>query len=127
MDEIREILKQLQEKKLSIEESEKLLRANLIEQVGDLAKLDIFRKTRIGVPEVIYAQNKDSQMLKEIINSLLEKKKFAIITRYTKEQKEIILKNIERTDNFDIEINDLGKIIIIKEKSFNLTRKKWIV
>ena len=127
MDEIREILKQLQEKKLSIEESEKLLRANLIEQVGDLAKLDIFRKTRIGVPEVIYAQNKDSQMLKEIINSLLEKKKFAIITRYTKEQKEIILKNIERTDNFDIEINDLGKIIIIKEKSFNFTRKKGIV
>ena len=49
MNDINEILKQLLEKKCSIEEAEKLLRANLIEEVGDVAKLDIFRKTRTGI------------------------------------------------------------------------------
>ena len=127
MDEILDILKRFQEKKLSIEEAEKLLRANVIEQVGDLAKLDIYRKIRTGVPEVVYAQNKDSQMLNSIINSFLEKKKFAIISRYTHEQKEVIIKDFEKKDKYDVEVNDLGKIFIIKEKSFNFIKKRGIV
>jgi len=127
MDEIREILKRLQENNCSIEEAEKLLRANLIEQVGDFAKLDLFRKIRTGIPEVIYAQNKDSLMLKEIILSFLKSKRFAIISRYTEKQRDFILNSIERKENYDIEVNDIGKIIIIKEKSFNFVKKKGIV
>jgi len=127
MDEIREILKRLQENSCSIEEAEKLLRANLIEQVGDFAKLDLFRKIRTGIPEVIYAQNKDSLMLKEIILSFLKSKRFAIISRYTEKQRDFILNSIERKENYDIEVNDIGKIIIIKEKSFNFVKKKGIV
>ena len=127
MDEIREILKRLQENSCSIEEAEKLLRANLIEQVGDFAKLDLFRKIRTGIPEVIYAQNKDSQMLKEITLSFLKTKRFAIISRYNEKQRDFILNSIERKENYDIEVNDIGKIIIIKEKSFNFVKKKGIV
>ena len=44
MSEINEILSKLLERKISLEEAENLLKANLIEEVGDLAKLDIFRK-----------------------------------------------------------------------------------
>ena len=44
MDEMKEILKKVQEKKITIEEAERLLRADMIEHVGDLAQLDIFRK-----------------------------------------------------------------------------------
>ena len=61
MDELKEILKKFENKEITIEEAEKLLRANLIEQVGDIAQLDIFRKTRTGIPEVIFAQNKELQ------------------------------------------------------------------
>jgi len=123
MDEMREILKKVQEKKISIEEAERLLRADLIEQVGDLAQLDIFRKTRTGVPEVIYAQNKEPRMVLEIINSFLNKNKFAIISRYTQEQKVLIKNNFEKNDKYEIEINELAKIIIIRENSFNFTKK----
>ena len=100
------------------------MRANLIEQVGDVAKLDIFRKTRTGVPEVIYAQNKDSQILTDIINSFLQNKKFAIISRYTKEQKDFILEYYKGNNKLDIEINNLGKVIIIKEKTHTFVEKK---
>ena len=123
MDEIREILKKFQDKTLSLEDAEKLLRANLIEQVGDVAKLDVFRKTRTGIPEVIYAQNKNSQILIDIINSFLQNKKYAIISRYTNEQKDFIIKNYKENNKIDIEINDLGKLIIIKEKTHTFVEK----
>ena len=71
MGNIRDILKELLEKKCTIEEAEKLLKANLIEDVGSLAKLDIFRKTRTGVPEVIYAEKKDTQLLIDIISTFI--------------------------------------------------------
>lgn len=123
MDELKEILKKCQEKEITIEEAEKLLRADMIERVGDLAQLDIFRKARTGVPEVIYAQNKDPQMVIEIIKSFIKKNEFAIISRYTQEQYVLITKNFESKD-YNIEANELGKIIIIKEKSFNFVEKK---
>ncbi len=124
MDDMREILKRVQEKKISLEEAEKLLRADLVEQVGDLAQLDIFRKTRIGVPEVIFAQNKDPLMVLDIINSFLNHKRFAIVSRYTPEQADLMKKTYEKNDKYEIEINDLAKIVIIREKSFNFITKK---
>ena len=53
MENIREILQKLLTGQCNIEETEKLLKANRIEEVGELAKLDIFRKDRTGIVEVI--------------------------------------------------------------------------
>jgi len=124
MDEdIKEILKNLLENKCSLDEAEQLLKANLIENVGDLAQLDLFRKTRTGTPEVIFALNKEPYILIDIINALLKTKDFAIVSRYTEEQKELIYKTLENNGDYIIEINHLGKIIIIKEKAYNFPKK----
>ncbi len=127
MTNIKDILKQLIDKKLSIEDAEKFLKANLIEEVGDLAKLDIFRKMRTGVPEVIYSESKSPQMVLNITNSFLKTKKFAIISRYNEKQKELIVKSFEENEKYNIKINELGKIIIIKETSFNFVKKGGII
>ncbi|MFW9899281.1 MAG: nickel pincer cofactor biosynthesis protein LarB [Candidatus Thorarchaeota archaeon] len=127
MDNIKEILLKLLEKEYSIEEAEKLLKANLVEDIGNLAKLDVFRKTRTGVPEVILAQNKEPQTIIDIIERFLKTNKFAIISRYIERQREIIIETFGNEVKYDIEINELGKIIIIKEKSFNFTKKGGIV
>lgn len=127
MDDIRNILKRLLDSEISIEKAERFLRANLIEQVGDLAKLDLFRNIRTGVPEVIFAQNKDPQMLLEISTRFLKKQNFAIISRYTDIQKDLIVKNLKINNNYIMEINELGKIIVITEKSFNFKKKGGIV
>jgi len=126
MDDMKNILKELIEEKISIEEAEKLLKANLIEDVGELAKLDVFRKTRTGVPEVIYAQSKNAQVVIEIVSSFLKSKKFAIISRYDEEQENLIIKTFKNND-YDVLINDLGKIIVVKEKSFDFERKNGVV
>ena len=123
MDDIREILNRLLKKECSVEEAEKLLKANAIEEVGDLAKLDIFRERRTGIVEVIYAENKPAQVTIEIIHSFLKKNRFAIVSRYKEEQKNLIFKEFEKKDGLSIDLNDLAKIMIIKEKSFAFQRK----
>jgi hypothetical protein len=123
MDEISEILKKLLNKEISQQEAEKLVRANLIEQVGELAQLDIFRKTRTGVPEVIFAQNKATLLLIDIIASFLKNKQFAVISRYSIDQKEEIHKKFGVNKLYDLAVNELAKIIIVKEKKFNFPKK----
>lgn len=127
MSDIKDILAKLLEKKMSIEEAERLLRANHVEEVGDLAKLDIFRKIRTGTPEVIFAQNKEPEMVIEITKMFLQSKQFAIISRYNEDQKILIDKTFEKAENYDIDINDLGKILVIKEKSYEFPKKDGIV
>lgn len=127
MSDIKDILTKLLEKKMSIEEAERLLRANHVEEVGDLAKLDIFRKIRTGTPEVIFAQNKEPEMVIEITKKFLQSKQFAIISRYNVDQKILIDKTFEKAENYDLDINDLGKILVIKEKSYEFPKKSGIV
>jgi len=127
MVDIKDILKQLIENKCSLEDAEKLLKARHIEEVGDLAKLDIFRKTRIGIPEVIYAQKKTSQMLIDISGPFLKLNKFVVISRYNEGQKNELLKIFGENDKYDVDTNDLGKIMIIKEKPFEFPNKGGII
>jgi len=127
MDNIREILNKLLEKKCTVEEAEKFLKANLIEEVGDLAKLDIFRKTRTGVVEVVYAENKTPQMVSDIANSFLKTNRFTIISRFNEEQNQFLKKEFENSDNYVLKTNELAKIMIIKEKDFEFQKKGGVV
>ncbi len=101
-----------------------MLKANLIEEVGDLAKLDIFRKIRTGVVEVIYAENKTPQMVLDITNSFLDTKNYAIISRYTAEQEILLNEQFKNEQDLSIKTNQLAKIIIITRKPFEFARKK---
>jgi len=127
MSEIKNILTKLIEKKISIDEAEKLLQANLIEEVGDLAKLDIFRKTRTGTPEVIFAQNKEPQIVIDIINAFLGKNKYAIVSRYKEEHYKLINKTFGSNEEYVIEVNGLGKIIIVRERVYSFPSKGGII
>ena len=123
MSNIREILQKLLNNTCSIEDAEKLLKANIIEEVGDLAKLDVFRKLRTGIVEVIYAENKNPEMLIHIINSFLERNKFAIISRYKEDSINLIKVKYTHDEEYDMEINELAKIVIIKNKGFEFASK----
>jgi NCAIR mutase (PurE)-related protein len=80
-----------------------------------------------GTPEVIFAQNKDPQVLIDITSGFLKNKKFAIISRYNEEQKDLILRNFRNNGDYIIDINELGKIIVIKDISYDFPKKGGIV
>lgn len=127
MENIRDVLNKLIEKKCSVEEAEKLLKANLIEEVGDLAKLDVFRKLRTGIVEVIYAENKSPDVLIEIVKSFLKRNKFAIISRYKEEQLQLIKKTYLNNQQYEMDINDQAKTMIIKSDKFQFEKKGGII
>ena len=66
-------------------------------------------------------------MVIEITKKFLQSKQFAIISRYNEDQKILIEKTFEKAENYDLDINDLGKILVIKEKSYEFPKKGGIV
>jgi len=63
-------------------------------------------------------------MIIEIISTFLRKNKFAIVSRYKDEQKALIFKEFGDKEELTLFINELAKIVIVKEKSwYNFSRK----
>jgi len=82
--ELEEILDSLNSKKISVEEAKKLLSLYSIEKIEDFAKIDINRRKRTGVPEVIFAETKQLEEIKEIIKNVIKKTDSLVISRINK-------------------------------------------
>lgn len=115
--EIKEILENLKENKLSIEQAEKEIKNNQYENLG-FAKIDHNRKERIGVAEVIFCQNKPDEFLSKIYNSIYKEDGEVLGTRASKEQYELVKKDIP-----NVEYDNISRILKIekqKEKVGNI-------
>jgi len=82
--ELDEILDSVRDGKITSAKARKLLSLYSIEKIGDFAKIDIDRKKRRGVPEVIFAQNKEFADLKKIIELVMKKSNSILISRIKK-------------------------------------------
>ncbi len=127
MKDIDEVLKDFKNDKISLEEAEGLLRANLIKNVKDLAQLDVFREMRTGVPEVIFAKNKSNKMLLKIVDSFLEERNFVLISRFMPEQKSALFKKFGEEKKYSMDINEMARIITIKKRGYSFQKKSGIV
>jgi len=83
--EIQEILESLEEGKISIKSAKKLLTLYSIEEIEGIAKIDINRRKRKGIPEVVFAETKELEEIKKITKKTLEKTNSIIISRIKKE------------------------------------------
>jgi NCAIR mutase (PurE)-related protein len=77
---MEEILKRYKRGKLTIEETERLLKMDFV-SVGDIAKFDVHRKHRTGVPEVIIAEDKTLEDTVAITKDLVKKIPRVVLTR----------------------------------------------
>ena len=64
--EIQEILESLEKGKISIKSAKKLLTLYSIEEIEGIAKIDINRRKRKGIPEVVFAETKELEEIKKI-------------------------------------------------------------
>lgn len=79
--EIKDVLERLARGEISVREAQRLLSLHTIEYVEDLAKLDIGRDTRKGIPEVVYAENKSYADLTKIAGAAMKRRGSVIISR----------------------------------------------
>jgi NCAIR mutase (PurE)-related protein len=115
---IRDILTRLLRGETSIEETERLIKLTAIEEVGEIARLDINRHLRRGIPEIVLAEGKSSEDLVEIINKTLERSGRVIISRVNDEQFESIQKGAP--NNAIIKSNKKARMVMIKKKGFSI-------
>jgi len=83
--EIHEILEAVKAGKTSVIDAKKLLSLYSIEEIEGFVKIDINRRNRRGIPEVVYAETKELNEIKKITKKTLEKTNSMIISRIKKE------------------------------------------
>ncbi|MDX1441340.1 MAG: nickel pincer cofactor biosynthesis protein LarB [Nitrosopumilaceae archaeon] len=83
--EIQEILDSLEKGKITSSTAKKLLSLYSIETIENFAKIDVNRRKRRGIPEVVFAQTKQLDEIKKIIKTVLEKTNLVLVSKIKEE------------------------------------------
>ena len=110
--ELKQILEQVRNKKLSVKEAILKIKKKPFEDI-DFAKIDLHRKFRKGTNEVIYGAGKTAEQIIGIIKAMKSNGQDNIlITRLQEEKKDIISKKYKIKYFSDAKIAILGKNLI---------------
>ncbi len=109
---IEDVLKKLEKKEISMNEAKKEIGILTIEKVGN-AMLDIHRKYRRGVPEVVFGEGKETEDIAKIVKTLVKRNGYALITRMNNYSK--IKSGLK---GFDLEYNKKAKALLVKKKNY---------
>ncbi len=120
MLDLLEILDSLRLGKISVPKAQKLLSLHSVEKVEDFAKLDVGRKFRRGIPEVIFAEKKDLSELKKIILVALSRSDSVLVSHINKnEYKKILL--FSKRNKLKTKLGKNSTSIFFFKKSLNFT------
>jgi len=117
---MREILEKVAKGELSVNKAEQLLKVLAIEKIGNLARIDVGREIRKGIPEVILAEGKSPVELANIAVKMLNEQGRAIVSRVTEEQVKIIKRELPH--EVSIEINNKARVLVAKTKRFVVSK-----
>lgn len=113
--ELDEILASLKSGKMEVSEARKLLSLYSLEQIEDFAKIDTGRKSRRGIPEVIFAENKRLDEIKKIIQRVLKKSDSILISRIKKNDFNKII-DFSKKNKFKTEVGKNSTSLLIYKK-----------
>lgn len=112
--ELSDVLRKLKNSEISLEEAEMQLRITNFELLSDIARVDVNRTTRIGIPEAVIADCKTCEEVVSIVRVLLKNEGRAIVTR-VKDEDYKALKSLAQECGAKIRLEKRARIIIIGE------------
>ena len=118
MIDVREILERLAHGEITVADAEKALRMDIVEKVGGVARLDISRSMRHGVPEIVLAEGKADDDLVSICRSMLTQSGRVIISRLSNIQLSLLKRNF--SDKHRLEEFMHGRCMVIKQPNFSV-------
>lgn len=127
MSNLRDILTELELGHISVEDAEKSLKLDYVESLDNLAQLDVLRHHRTGIPEVIFAETKELSSLLQIVDSMLQKNRFALITRLTPPQFKALDEIYASKPNVRYQPNTQGRIAYLAYSDYQLSVSEGIV
>lgn len=122
---MKEILKKLKEGMITVNEAEELLEKKSFERlnlkfVDKIARLDIHRQNRTGIPEVILAEGKKPEWTVKLILATVKEKGRAIVTRVNPE----LFKKVKKAtlSKFTVKFHNDAHILIVSKKNYKITK-----
>lgn len=113
---MRKILEALIKGEISVDEAEKQLKILAVQEIENFAKLDLGRELKKGIPEIVLAEGKTPEDLRDIALRAVEELGRVIISRATIGQIEAIRK--VSTPGLSVQANEKAGTIVIKKKGF---------
>src|SRR5262245_42109538 len=83
---LRRILAGFASGALSMDQVEKQISIHSIEKIGEMAKLDVGREVRRGVPEIVLAERKEYKDVIRISSAAVRRNGQVVVSRIKKEQ-----------------------------------------
>ncbi|HYW00131.1 MAG TPA: nickel pincer cofactor biosynthesis protein LarB [Candidatus Acidoferrum sp.] len=115
---MREILEKLARGTISVDEAEKELKFDIVEKVTSIARLDVARELRRGVPEIVFGEGKSVEDLLAISERMLDKNGRVILTRVDNVQLASLEARFDGKGN--IRKFPHSKSVVIKRADFEL-------
>jgi NCAIR mutase (PurE)-related protein len=112
-DSLRDLLERHAKGEISLDQALGRIRLLSCRALGDMAKLDIQRAERIGIPEAILAEGKDKDDLAKIAMAHLEEAGSVIITRVSLEQL-LALRDIKLPHNGVLSHNPRARTVVLR-------------
>ncbi|KCZ71746.1 NCAIR mutase-like protein [Candidatus Methanoperedens nitroreducens] len=109
---LSDTLKKLKNNEISLEEAERTLRITNFELLSDIARVDIHRSKRTGIPEAIIADCKACDEVVSIARVHLKNEGRVIITRISDENYQA-LGSLAKEMGMDIRYSERARVVVI--------------
>ncbi|OLD01219.1 hypothetical protein AUG19_05175 [archaeon 13_1_20CM_2_54_9] len=104
----------------SIRRLQKKSRLLAVSELGKLAKLDVGREVRKGVPEVILAEGKEPDDVARIVGKVVVHTGRAIVSRAS--QKHLRAVKLRSGSGLEVEYDPRSRMIVVRSKSYRTNR-----
>lgn len=111
---LRELLARVSAGEISPEEAETEIAGLRIEQVGDIACLDIGRRIRCGIPEVVLAEGKEPSHLADIALAHASSSGRCVVSRIDRNQA-MILKERAESAGFILTCYEAARMVVLSK------------
>ncbi|HXV47045.1 MAG TPA: nickel pincer cofactor biosynthesis protein LarB [Nitrososphaera sp.] len=102
---------------LSLSDVEKEISIHAIEKIGDIAKLDIHREMRKGMPEIIFAENKEYKDVIRIALAAIRRNGQAVVSRIRKSELSKVA-NALKKKGMIVEVGRNSTTLLASDRSF---------
>lgn len=113
---VEDLLRKFREGKLTLEEASRLLRASAIAEVENVAKFDLGRAVRKGIPEIILGEGKSPEVLLKIALKVVEASGVAIASKLTESQMTAV--RSLKIEGVEVEVNEDARIAVFRRGDY---------
>ncbi len=116
---LNEILNSLTDGDVTVEKAKELLSLHAIEKIENVAQIDLGRKIRKGIPEVIFAESKQVSDIQKIISKVMKKTDSMVISRINRKNYRKII-DFSKKQNLKVKTGKNTTTILISKKNIKM-------